>query len=303
MVRISTPILLLLAATAIAVPAGAAGPPIAYAKEAGSGFDLYLTNPDATGTIKLYSGPARNSLNVDMNPVVAGGVNELAITESRSTGFKIIRYSDAGVKQPVQTVPDACYIDSMDYHPSNGSLLVIRRCNNPQVQEIRIWSGGSYGSAIVSTDGMNDSYGFARWLGDGSGFLVMHLDVSSGAEIQRRNISNSSAPTPVWSTPNYTSFPSYVDTARCAGILDASCAKFLYTDQSGQTHSVTFDPANSSWTDHGVIVAGSEGHYSPDNASILYKARIKNGMELRISGVGARTLSTRSGLAGSDWRP
>ena len=303
MVRISKLALSLLAASALAVPAGAAGPPIAYAKEAGSGFDIYLTNPNGTGTIKLYSGPAKNALNLDMNPVVTGGVNEMAITESRSTGFKIIRYSDAGVKQPIQTVTDACYIDSMDYHPSIGSLLVIRRCLNPQVQEIRIWSAGSYESAIVSTDGMNDSYGSARWLGDGSGFLVMYLNVSSGAEIQRRNVGSMNAPTTVWSTPNYTSFPSYLDTARCSGVLNASCAKFLYTDQSGQTHSVTFDPANSSWTDHGVIAAGSAAHYSPDNASILYKARIKSGMELRISGVGARTLSTRSGIAGTDWRP
>ena len=72
MVRISKFALTLLSATAVAVPAGAAGPPIAYAKEVGSGFSIFVTNPNATGTLKLYSGPAKNSLIVDMNPNLSG---------------------------------------------------------------------------------------------------------------------------------------------------------------------------------------------------------------------------------------
>jgi hypothetical protein len=126
MVRISKFALTLLSATAVAVPAGAAGPPIAYAKEVGAGFSIFVTNPNATGTLKLYSGPAKNSLIVDMNPNLSGGFNELAVVASRTTGFKIVRYSDAGVVQPIQTSMTAAM---------STALIIIRRTG-------RCWSSG-----------------------------------------------------------------------------------------------------------------------------------------------------------------
>src|SRR4051812_7005435 len=88
----------LLASASFALPATvAAAPPIAYAKESGSSFDIYLANPNGTGAVKLYSAPLKNSAILDMRP----GANEVAIAESRGTGFKIIRHTDAGVRTSV----------------------------------------------------------------------------------------------------------------------------------------------------------------------------------------------------------
>jgi hypothetical protein len=297
--RISKLALSLLAATVIAAPAGAAGPPIAYGKLSGTSYDLYLTNPNGTGTIKLYSGPAKNALNVDMNPVVSGGVNELAVVESRSTGFKIIRYSDAGVKQPIQTFDVGCYVDSMDYHPSDGSLLIIRRCNNPQLIEIRVWANGAYGPAITSTDGMNDFYSSARWLGDGSGFLVKYGSVGNGVEVQRRNMSNPNAFTTVWSNSNLSALP-WLETARCAGALDSSCMKFIY-ENNLQIREATFTDTGPG-SETVLVPIGNLGRYSPDNSRVLYRVEVKGGHALNISNP-TQTLAPKATYNGWDWRP
>jgi hypothetical protein len=289
-------------AAAIAVPAGsavAAGPPIAYAKQAGAGFDLYLTNPNGSGTIKLYSGPAKNSLSVDMNPQLSGGLNELAIVESRSTGFKIIRYNDAGGGRTVTPVDDPCYIDSLDYHPSNGSLLVVRSCRNPQWVEVRVWTNGTYGPAILSTDGVNDSYSSARWLGDGSGFLVRYGNVASGTEIQRRNLSNPSAPTTVWSDP-YLSAALSLDTARCSGALDSSCMKFLYYDGL-VLREVQFDDAGE--VSDNAVVTGWGGRYSPNNSRVLYRTEVKGGYTLKVTNPDQTAAAKAGTFSGMDWRP
>jgi hypothetical protein len=298
--RISKPALSLLAIATIAAPAEAAGPPIAYGKLSGTSYNLYLTNPNGTGTIKLYTGPAKNSLNVDMNPAVSGGVNELAVVESRNTGFKIIRYSDAGVKQPIQTVADSCFIDSLDYHPSNGSLLIIRRCNNPQLVEIRIWDNGNYGDVITSTDGQNDSYSNARWLGDGSGFLVRYGSATDGVEIQRRNMSNPNAFTRVWHSSNLSAISAF-EPARCAGALDSSCMKFLY--QSGlEIREASFtDTGPSPGTDPVLVQNGVLGRYSPDNNRVLYRVQVKGGDALNISNP-TQTLAPKATYNGWDWR-
>ena len=300
MVRISKFALTLLSATAVAVPAGAAGPPIAYAKEVGAGFSIFVTNPNATGTLKLYSGPAKNSLIVDMNPNLSGGFNELAVVASRTTGFKIVRYSDAGVVQPIQTFDDGCYVDSLDYHPANGSLLVVRRCTNPQLVEVVVWTNGTYGSPIASTDGMNSSYRSARWLGDGSGFLVRYGEVGVGTVIQRRNVSNFAAPSTVWSSTDLSAALN-LDTARCAGDLDATCMKFLYGDGSDRVREVHFDDMGTI-SDTVVVANGWGGRYSPNNGRILYRVRVKGGFTLNVTNPEQQT-AAKAVYNDADWRP
>jgi hypothetical protein len=298
MMRISTFSLSLLAVAALAVPAGAAGPPIAYGKLSGTAYDLYLTNPNGTGTIKLWTGSAKSALNIDMNSQLSGGLNELAVVESRITGFKIIRYNDSGGGRTVTTVPDSCYIDSLDYHPSDGSLLIIRRCNNPQLVEIRVWSNGSYGPVIVDTDGQSEFYSSARWLGDGSGFLVKYGSVGNGVDVQRRNIGTLNAPTTVWHSGNLGD-GSYLETARCSGALQPSCMKFI--------HAIGLAIKEASFDDMGpttetvVIQNGVNGHYSPDNNRILYRAEVKGGQALSISNP-TQTLAPKSTYNGWDWR-
>jgi hypothetical protein len=280
---------------AFAAPALGA-PLIAYAKEAGAGFDLYLANPNGTGAVKLYSGPAKNSIGpVDMNPAA----NEVAIVESRSPGFKIVRYTDAGVRTTVTSFNDGCYVRSLDYHPSDGSLLVNRECHNPQTVEIRRWANGAYGPAFVSTDGQNDAYGNVRWLGDGSGFLVGYLKMNEGASIQRRNLSNPSAPITIWATSATVPPPTF-DVARCQGGALANCSKLLYTNQSDAIHELTFtDFGGESDT---VVGAGFDPHYSPDNSRILYRAQVKGGATLNVTNP-AQLTAPKGAYNGKDWRP
>jgi hypothetical protein len=233
-----------------------------------------------------------------MNPVGSGGLNELAVVESRSTGFKIIRYNDTGGGRTVTTFNDGCYVDSLDYHPSNGSLLIIRRCPNPQLVEIRVWANGSYGPVIVDTDGQNDFYDYARWLGDGSGFLVKHGSVGSGVDVQRRNNSNPSAPTTVWHSDNLSAL-SYMQTANCAGALDASCKKFIFGDGLA-IKEATFDDMGG-WTETVLVPNGFNGRYSPNNSRILYRVEVKGGHALNISNP-TQTLAPKATYNGWDWR-
>lgn len=301
--RIRKTTLSFLAAAATIIPATsaeAAGPPIAYGKQAGTAYDLYLTNPNGTGTIKLYTGPAKNSLSVDMNPLVSGGVNELAVVESRNTGFKVIRYSDTGVKQPIQSFDQGWYIESLDYHPSDGSLLIIRRSNSPQIQEIRIWANGSYGPVIASTDGQNDSYSNARWLGDGSGFLVKYGSVTGGVDVQRRNMSNPSAPTTVWHSSNLSALP-WLETARCAGAIDSSCMKFIYENDLQIVEASFTDTGPGPGPETVLVANGTRGRYSPDNSRVLYRVEVKGGHALNVSNP-TQTLAPKATYNGWDWR-
>lgn len=297
MVRISTFGLTLFAATAFAVPAEAAGPAIAYGKLSGTSYDLYLTSPTGAGTIKLWTGPAKNALYIDMNPVATGGMNELAVVESRNTGFKIIRYNDTGGNRTVTTVPDSCFIDSLDYHPTNGSLLIIRRCNSPQLVQLVIWDG-AYGDVIADTDGQDEFYSSARWLGDGSGFLVKYGNVADGVEVQRRNMSNPNAFARVWYTPSL-NYGGYFETARCTGALQPSCMKFIHVDGLA-IKEISFDDMGS-WTETVRVPNGNLGRYSPDNSRILYRAEVKGGHALNISNP-TQTLAPKATYNGWDWR-
>lgn len=288
---------ILLASASLALPATvAAAPPIAYAKESGSSFDIYLANPNGTGAVKLYSTPANNSAILDLRP----GDNELAIAESRGNGFKIIRHTDAGVRTSITPFVDSCRVNTLDYHPYDGSLLVIRNCLNPQLVEIRVWANGAYGPPLLSTDGMNDSYRAVRWLGDGSGFLLVYA-TWSGATLQRHSLSNPSAPTPIKFWSGASNGPSGLDTARCQGQpLGSACSKILYDDASG-IHELRFDEFGEV-SDTLVIPGATNGRYSPDNSRILYRSQVRAGYTLNVTNP-AQTTATKGGYMSPDWRP
>lgn len=288
---------LLLVSSATTAMAG--GPPIAYAKESGYTFELFLTNPDGTGTVKLYTSPNKVSIShVDIRP----GGNQLAIVESSGGGvLKIIHYSDTGVVSSVATVANpGCVIRGIDYHPTNGSLLVSRHCNQATIKEYRLYSNGAYESAALLT--ASDVYtAFGRWLGDGSGFLWAAGSPNSGGEIRRSSLSSSSAWSTVWRTGTM-STPGWFDVARCStGVLNAGCSKFLVTDETGGIHRVRFDDFGG--TDEGIIFTNAaDGHFSPNNSEILYRLQTKSTYQLLIAGPNPRTLVSRGRLLGKDWR-
>jgi len=120
----------------------AAAPPIAYTNAAGSNVDLYLINPNGSGKVLLYSSPNKSNIGiVDMDPAS----NRLVITESASKGFKIITYNAAGVRQSVTAVnPDNCFVQGIDFHPTDGSLIVSRYCQATNVIEVRRWTEQDY---------------------------------------------------------------------------------------------------------------------------------------------------------------
>lgn len=277
------------------------GPGIAYSIQSGSTYSIYLVNPDGTGTVKLYTAPVKtNIVELDMRP----GGNELAIIEGSAArnSLKIITYTDAGARTSVNAVPmDGCTATGIDYHPSgDGSLIVARYCGAAQDLEIRRFANGAFDSSPIVTlgTGVDNAMGQIRWLGDGSGFLLAYTNTTSGARIQRHELSNPSAPVTVWSMGSPSSLPSWFDVARCSGALDSSCSKFLYTDASWNLHRVHFDDFGG--TDEGVLMAGADGHYSPDNSHILYRVSNKTSQQLKID---SNLLVAKGTFSGKDWRP
>src|SRR5205085_939719 len=182
----------------------------------------------------------------------------------------------------------------------DGSMIVARYCGAAQNLEVRRFTNGAFESSPIITlgTGVDSAMGPIRWLGDGSGFLLAYDSSSGGVQIQRRDSSNPSAPVTVWSMANPSSLPNWFDVARCSGALDASCSKFLYTDQSGSLHRVHFDSFGG--IDEGVLMAGADGHYSPDNSHILYRVSNTTSQQLKIDGT---ALVSKGTFAGKDWRP
>jgi hypothetical protein len=309
--KIAKEFFLLSAATAFAVAASpalaavvAGGPPIAYALNSGNTFTVTLSNPDGTGKASVYTSANKTYIaQVDIRP----GGNELAILESSVAGgqgvLKIVRYSNAGVRTGLTTVDSGnCQNLGVDYHPTDGSLLVSRYCNNAAIQEVRVYhpAANSWDSdpLVQVTNGNPDkSAGMVRWLGDGSGFLWVVSDTSVGGRIDRHMLSNPYAPVTVYSTGRADQ-PNWFDVAHCTGALDSSCEKMLVTDISGQIHLVAFDDFGGS--DHGVLYSNAaDGHYSPDNAHVLWRLQVKGGYQLKIdNGV----FVSKGTFGGKDWR-
>jgi hypothetical protein len=280
--------------------AAAGGPQIAYAATSGSTQSIYLANADGSGTVKLYTTGNKVGIGqLDMRP----GGNQMAIVENSIAGgqgiLKIIDYSDAGVRQAVTTVAEpGCTAQGVDYHPSNGSLLVARYCNQANIQEVRVYANGAWAADPLFgyTNGNPDkAAGKVRWLGDGSGFLWAEGDTTNGARIDRHSLANPYSPVTIYAADGL-ALAQWFDVARCAGALDASCSKVLVTNGSGQIHLITFDDFGG--TDQATLfTSAADGHYSPDNAHILWRQQIKSGYQLRID---TQIYAKASGA--KDWR-
>jgi len=290
------------ASPASAVPGG---PPIAYAVNSGSMIDVYLSNADGSGKVKVYSTTAKHSLwQIDMR---AGG-NQLALVENVSPPsifgtIKIISYSDAGAVSNITSVaPDnVCRVLGIDYHPTDGSILVGRACNQGTVLEVRRLVNAVYDSSPIITlnnPGGNMAAGYIRWLGDGSGFLWAVGDASNGGRIERHMLSNPYAPVTVYQTGDF-SLPNWLDVARCTGTLDSSCSKILVTTRAGQLQLVTFDDFGGSQPVNLFTTNSVDGHYSPDNSHILWRYQTHSGYQLMIDN---SIFLSKGGTGVKDWR-
>jgi len=287
---------ILLASASLAFPAmAAAAPPIAYTNAAGSNVDLYLINPNGSGKVLLYSSPNKSNIGiVDMDPAS----NRLVITESASKGFKIITYNAAGVRQSVTAVnPDNCFVQGIDFHPTDGSLIVSRYCQATNVIEVRRWTSAGYDAAALfnAGDPQTSAISVVRWLGDGSSFLLYYGNVTTGGHIQRHSLSNPSAPVDVWCNPDYTKGFQTFDVARCSASVD--CSKLVATDRLN-LYEIDFDDFGGS--DPVLLRAGNDGHYSPDNSQMLYLLPARSGQQLMVD---STTLVSKLSTGPKDWRP
>lgn len=275
-----------------------AAPPIAYAFTNGKGMDLNLINPDGTGKVLLYSTAARVGLGyLDMNPVA----NQIAVIESRSTGFKVINYNSAGVLQSLVAVNDGCGTAGLDFHPTDGSLLVQEYCASQDMIQIRRWTSAGFDTAPLVTfgSGQNQAVGQVRWLGDGSGFLVNYM-YSDGTAIHRRldryMIGNLGAPVTVTSLPSGANAD--FDTARCGAGSTGPCWALAYDDGTGHIHKLHFDSMGAT---EDSVLAGASPHFSPSNGQLVYRLQSKTNWLLKVD---SNTLVSKGDVAaGIDWHP
>ncbi len=285
-----------LASAVLAFPlAASAAPTIAYTNSTGGNADLYLINPNGIGKVLLYSSPNKSNIGlVDMDPTA----NRLVITESGSKGFKIIAYNDAGVRQSVTSVnPDDCFVQGIDFHPTDGSLIVSRYCQASSVLEVRRYTSGGYDTSALfnAGDPQTNAIDTVRWLGDGSGFLLKYGSVATGGHIQRHSLTNPSAPVDVWFNPDFTKGYQTFDVARCAPSV--ACSKLVASD--GQNlFQIDFDSSGGSAPV--LLRVGVDGHYSPNNSQLLYRIPAKGGQQLMID---SATLVSKVSAGAKDWRP
>ena len=156
--------LILLASAGTASAAGI-GPEIAYVKD-GARPEIYLVNRDGSGLRLVYRAPTRTRIfNLDMKP--GGGeisFEQTACCSSGPTYFKTVQYAATGTLGTVSRSFSSCRISGIDYHPSDGSLLMSDTCNQ---KAMRLAAGSSTPVNV----GVAGSIYNPRWLRDGLSFV------------------------------------------------------------------------------------------------------------------------------------
>lgn len=285
-----------LAATAFLASAAsaAAAPPVAYSV----GKDVFLTSPTGTGTVKVWSGPGKMAVaSLDLDP----SSNRIAVLGTDRI-IRIVSYSAAGVGGAVATIAaDNCVPNGMDFHPSDGSLLISRWCSASNTLEVRRYANGGLSGTIGSYGNpQTNAISVIRWTPDGSGFFIGHVSDNGPSQIERRSLALPDAPLVVWSRSG-AALPGWFDVARCPS-GDSSCSKLIVTD--GSTISAVPYDGFGGGTPVTLVSPGVNGHYSPDNSEVLYKWQLRNSYQLYVSGPGGvRTVVSKGDVGALDWRP
>ena len=262
----------------VAAPAQAAGigPEIAYSTW-GSRPAVYLVNPDGSGRRLLYTGPRNSRIGmVDMKP--GGGevsfyenFGNLAHGEAR---LKTVTYAATGKTGVVTRSVDGCNY-SVDYHPSDGSLLMVA-CSL-EVQHLA--AGSSTPTIVAPTPGATR----ARWLSNGTEFVY-----SAGGMLRRGAIA-----TPQDSYPAIVSTHNFFATAHTSNqalAADATRIDLLDFDQ-GTVVTTSLE-------------IGECPHFSPDDTMFIYMATGGSQLMIRPVAVGSRStpINLRANFSSVDWR-
>jgi hypothetical protein len=275
---------LLLAGTA----ASAQGSEIAYVT-GGNRSEVHLINADSTGHSLLYTA-ARGAeiFHVDIRP----GGGQLAIEEhvttkgrtpTRISRIKIIDYDANGVMGIVRTHQLTCLTGSLDYHPSDQSLLY-RSCDSAP----RIMRLDTTATPLTASDlGLAHNAFIASWI-DPTNVLYWADGV-----FRRASISEPANATVVLNYPN----PGALD-------MSTSGTKGLWSDGT-QIRLVD----TTAGTITSFQVPGQRGHFSPNDDRVIYVTGSEVGQRRQYvlirstSGAGATTSLTGEGsFYALDWR-
>ena len=267
------------------------GPEIAYAKANGIP-EVHLINPDGTGGRLLYSAPRGTEIfHVDIRP----GGGQLALEEHKTpkrganptnSTIKIIDYDGNGsMVGSIRTMPLTCLTGSLDYHPTDGTLLY-RNCSPQRIYRLNTTTMASSDLGLV-----HDAF-IASWL-DATRILY-HVNATNFADRKLWTVSTAdlSAATEVVDSP--------------PGTLDTSTSgdKALLSPGSDvRLVDVTAETIEMFQTE------AQRGHFSPDDQKVIYITGItfgKPGQFIIIrnfDGSGSPTnLVGRGKFTALDWR-
>lgn len=239
---------LLLAST---VATAQVGPEIAYVK-AGNRPEVHLVNANGTDHSLLYVAPRGTEIyHVDIRP--GGGqlaIEEHAIPKGRSTiasTIKIIDYGTNGVAGTIRTHPLTCLTGSLDYHPTDGTLLY-RDCSSPK----RIARLNMAAAPMTSSDlGLAHDAFIASWL-NATNILYWR---NSGA-FYTVSSADFSTPTSSFSHP----YPGALDTATSGTrALSSSGSRIYLVDLTATPPPITT-----------LQLPGQRGHFSPNDDYVIY---------------------------------
>ena len=113
--------------------------------------------------------------------------------------------------------------------------------------------------------------------------------------MRRSGITSPSAFTVLWQMPALQSLLAFDIAHTTDGFL------LTWSGPPAEVHRYNFDFAGVSY--QGVVAQGQNGHYSPDDTSILYRVQTKSGYNLTVkSAQGTRTIASGT-IGGTDWQP
>jgi Tol biopolymer transport system component len=268
--------------------AQSAGPSIAYVKVAGTAQEIYLVNPDGTGSRKIYTTPQKRAVGwLDLKP----DGSEIAFTEVGKgvpRVIKIMPLSGGVPAGPARTLSGPCAVDTVDYHPTDPVLIISDICNaNARIASIRT-DGTGY--TVLQTGGFISK---ARWLRDGVSYVYAQSGLNSGPiEICRNDCNPANG--------------ELLGTVQGVWGLDVGRTSNMILHDYGGPY-ITKRNADTGEVVASNYINGTDGHYSPDDRYVLFETPHEargDYIQIYDSVTGLTTRLTAKGDYGAkDWRP
>lgn len=268
------------------------GPEIAYAK-GGSRAEVYLINSDSSGQRLLYRGGSRTEIfHVDIRP----GGGQLAIEEhdkSKSgseadlkSTIKVIDYDSSGsLVGTIRSLPLTCLSGSVDYHPTDGTLLYRNCSTTNRIQRMDT-------ATMASTDlALPHNAFLATWL-DADNVLYYadgDTDSTANGKFWKVSMSTPGSQTPVGGTAQRGSLDPATSGTRVL-VSGFSEVRLLNVTTGANGH----------------LWGGNKGHYSPGDQDVIYITASTGGQYILIrkaDGTGSPTnLVGKGNYTALDWR-